>query len=89
MGYQDEIEMLEDISANYDIVVEQDNGRLMLVKQKGANRYGIVELREGDDAYYGYTTTYNEGSKNIGKPGKTSLDRQLTRASNRILWHRR
>ncbi len=88
LGYVDEVDMIEDISRNFDIVVEQANRRLMLVKKNGANRYAIVELREGDDAYYGITTTFIEGRKNVGKEKHTSLYREINKRGGKLIWER-
>lgn len=88
LGYHDEIEMVEDISRNYDLVVEQANGRLMLVKKNGTNRYSIIELIEGEDAFYGTTTIFPESSGNFSEK-RTSLYRTVNRRGGRILWNRK
>ena len=80
--------MVEDISRNYDLVIEQANGRLMLVKKNGTNRYSIIELIEGEDAFYGTTTIFPESSGNFSEK-RTSLYRTVNRRGGRILWNRK
>ncbi|MCY6380966.1 hypothetical protein [Hoeflea prorocentri] len=88
LGYRDEIEMIEDVARHFDVAVEQTNGRLMLVKKNGTNRYVIVELIEGEDAFYGVTTTFIEGSKNVGKERHTNLHKELHKRGGKQIWRR-
>jgi hypothetical protein len=85
IGYRDNLDLIEDVAKNHDTVVEQVNGRLMLVKTDGQNRYAIAEFQDGgwkrligkDDPYYGVTTGYPDRSNAIGKPHRSDLIRQI------------
>lgn len=85
LGYHDAIDMAEDVARNHDLVVRQGNGRVMLVKQMGTHRYGIVEIQEGPDAYYGFTTTFSESRRNAGKPHRTSLYSEVQKRGGKII----
>lgn len=89
LGYQDAYEMFEDVARNYDVVIEQPNGALMLVKKNGANRYGVVRLQEHEDGYYGMTTTFPEEPKRVGKEHRTSLSRMLNKQGGTMLWEKK
>ncbi|WP_420411594.1 hypothetical protein [Roseibium sp.] len=86
LGYRDAIHMMEDVSRNYDTIVEMTNGRLLLVKQNGSNRYAVVELQEGPDAFYGMTTTFPEQRGNVGKSKRIYLNREIDRKGGKVIW---
>ncbi len=89
LGYEDGLEMIEDVARNYDAVLQQANGRLMLVKHGGQNRYGIVELVPGDDAYYGVTTGFMDTARNAKREHRTSVYRALNKNGAKLLWERK
>lgn len=84
IGYTDGIALAKDVARNYDVVIEQRNGRLMLVKKERQNRYAIAERRNGGlerfigkgKPYYGVTTAF-PGYPRKAKPGKISLEKAL------------
>jgi hypothetical protein len=85
IGYRDGLDLIKDVAKSHDTVVEQINGRLMLVKTDGQNRYAIAEFQDGgwkrligkDDPYYGVTTGYPDRGNAIGKPHRTDLIREI------------
>ncbi|MBK5933527.1 hypothetical protein [Rhodovulum imhoffii] len=95
MGYADGFDLIEDVAKNHDVVVEQINGRLMLVKREGQNRYVIAEYQPGGiwdrilgikDQYYGVTTGFPDGYGQSVR-GKTSLNRALNSGGTK-LWEK-
>lgn len=93
LGYADGLDLIKDVAKNHDVTVEQLNGRLMLVKRDGQNRYAIAEYREGEgwkrligrnDPYYGVVTGFPEYSRDT-KPGRTNLERVLSKGG-KSLW---
>lgn len=38
LGYSDGFDLIEDVAKNHDVVVEQINGRVMLVKRDGGKK---------------------------------------------------
>ena len=93
IGYRDGLELIEDVARNHNTVVEQVNGRLMLVKTDGQNRYAIAEFQDGgwkrligkDGPYYGVTTGFPEDAKNIGKINREYLSREIGRKGGKKL----
>ena len=93
LGYADGLDLIKDVAKNHDVTVEQLNGRLMLVKRDGQNRYAIAEYREGEgwrrligrnDPYYGVVTGFPEYSRDT-KPGRANLERVLSKGG-KPLW---
>lgn len=93
LGYGDGVDLIKDAAKNHQIVVEQINGRLMLVKIDGQNRYAIGEYRPqsplkrmlgvGDD-FYGVTTGFPDG-KRQSKRGNTAL-KDAIEAGGKAVW---
>lgn len=89
LGYPDALAMFEDVARNFDLVIEQPrNNRLMLVKRNGRNRYAIVSLQEGEDAFYGMTTSFAEKKSNATSPNQWSFKHQIAKHGGVILWER-
>lgn len=95
LGYRDGHHLIEDVSAGFTEVVEQANGKLLLVKrgEDGANRYVITKFQRGSwldsllkrNPYHGVTTGYPEGSRHIGT--ETELSRKaLKKPGNKQVW---
>lgn len=94
LGYRDGHHLIEDVAAGLTEVVEQANGKLMLVKrgEDGANRYVITKFQRGSwldrlsrrEQYHGVTTGYPEGSRNVGKRSEI-LKRSLEKPENKPL----
>ena len=96
LGYGDGFDLIEDVAKHHDVVVEQVNGRLMLVKTAGQNRYAIAEYQNGGwrrligagDPYYGVTTGFPDRPNAIGKPHRSEIEKILRRPGNTKIWER-
>lgn len=93
LGYQDGVDLIKDVAKNHDVVVEQVNGRLMLVARDKQNRYIILEPRRkeffkhvfgGKKPFYGVTTSFPEYSRNK-KQSKQRISAAL-REGGKTLW---
>ena len=92
LGYKNALDLIEDVAKRHDVVVEQRNGRLMLVKRDGRNFYAIAEQRNGglerfigkSNPYYGVTTGFPEAKKNVGK--NTEYIERIFRRGGKKLW---
>lgn len=92
LGYSDGFDLIEDVAKNHDVVVEQINGRLMLVKRDGQNRYIIAEYQNGGwrqligkaDPYYGVTTGFPDNSSALTRPQRSDLNRQLRGGAKKL-----
>ena len=76
-GYEDEIDILYDVTQNYTDVYEQPNGRLLLIKRNGRKKYAAVELQKVENGYYGVTTWFLEPKEGEKKPYETRSGRKL------------
>lgn len=94
LGYEDGVDLIKDVAKNHDVVVEQVNGRLILVTRDKQNRYVVLEpRREGffqhvfgkDDPFYGVTTGFPDRAKHAGKP-TAELPRTLKKPGNSLIW---
>ncbi|WP_136661703.1 hypothetical protein [Nitratireductor sp. XY-223] len=97
LGYRIAFDLVEDVAKGRTTVIEQANGRVMLVKEPGkgeANRYIITEFQRGSwldrllrrDQYHGVTTGFPESTKHVGKPNRTILRRTLNKTGSKKIW---
>ncbi len=77
LGYRDELDMLHDVAQHFTSIYEQPNGRLLLVKKNGKNKYAVVELQKKADNYYGATTWFVDMKPLRGKPYEERSGRKL------------